>query len=77
VATGEKGTKLGSRIYFRYDAGYRETARMLVETGLSLALSPEKCARDSGILTPGSCCAETLFQRLLNTGTEFCFLSSL
>ena len=77
MATGEKGSKIASRLYFRYDAGYRETARMLVETGLTVALTPEKCHRQSGILTPGSCCAEALFQRLLNTGTEFCFVSNL
>jgi short subunit dehydrogenase-like uncharacterized protein len=77
VAVGSKGSKVGSRMYFRYDAGYRETARMLVETGLSIALAPERCIRSAGVLTPGACCPEVLLDRLLATGTELSFMPNL
>jgi len=77
VATGIQGSRVGSRIYFRQDPGYRDTARMLVETGLSIALSPDRCQRKAGCLTPGSCCAEVLLERLIATGTEFTYLSKI
>lgn len=77
IAVGEKGSKVAGRMYCKVDAGYRDTARMLVETGLTLALSPEKCARQSGVLTPAACCGDELFQRLLRSGTEFSFASNL
>jgi short subunit dehydrogenase-like uncharacterized protein len=76
-AVGDKGSKVGTRLYYRSDAGYRDTARMLVETGLSIALSPDNCIRAGGILTPATCCPDTIFKRLLETGCEFCFLTKL
>eukprot|EP00941_MAST-03F_sp_MAST-3F-sp1_P001958 g1958.t1 len=56
------------------DAGYRETARMLVESGLCLAIDDEfkKIKSDKGgIFTPASCLGDVLLDRLMNSGTKF------
>jgi hypothetical protein len=34
-ATGKNGTKVKAKLYFPTDPGYTDTARMLIETGLS------------------------------------------
>jgi short subunit dehydrogenase-like uncharacterized protein len=71
IATGAAGKKCKSTIYFPVDPGYRDTARMLVETGLALttAASP---AVASGVHTPVSCgLGKTILQRLTTTGTTF------
>ena len=41
---GTKGTVVESMIYFPKDCGYYETARMVVECGLSMALEEDKLA---------------------------------
>jgi len=38
---GSKGSNVKSTLYFPNDPGYVDTARMLVETGLSLSLEKE------------------------------------
>lgn len=77
VATSEDGAKAGGRMYFKVDAGYRDTARMLVESGLSIALEGEKCPGKGGVLTPATCQGKVLFDRLLETGSEWTWLSNL
>lgn len=57
-------------MYFPTDPGYRDTARMLVESALCLAL-PE-CERrvrvGGGVWTPAACQGSVLTERLLETG---------
>lgn len=74
-ATGSRGTKVKTTIYFPTDPGYRDTARMLVESGMCLALDDEferiqKFCPTGGIFTPAPCLGRVLLQRLLATGTK-------
>jgi short subunit dehydrogenase-like uncharacterized protein len=67
--TGSSGTKVTASIWFPTDPGYRDTARMLVESGLALALNSEKIDQVGGIWMPGCCQGSVLLDRLVNTGT--------
>jgi len=58
-------------IYFPTDPAYRDTARMLVESGLALALHADKIAVGGGFWTPASCQGQILLDRLIATGTKF------
>ncbi|GMH91209.1 hypothetical protein TrST_g1736 [Triparma strigata] len=69
VAKGEKGTIVKSTMSFNVDPGYKDTARMLIESALSLSLEDVDCK--VGVYTPGACQKEVLLERLLKTGTEF------
>ncbi|KAG7355111.1 saccharopine dehydrogenase [Nitzschia inconspicua] len=51
------------------DPGYRATARMSIESALSMALERESCAA-GGVLTPASALGMTLVNRLNNIGME-------
>jgi len=75
-ATGSRGHRAKSVMYFPVDAGYLDTARMLVESGLCLALRSERekitsAAHSSmgGVYTPAACLGEVLLQRLVDSGT--------
>jgi len=67
---GDKGSRVASTIYFPTDPAYRDTARMLVETGLTLALDEEKLSIGGGVWTP-ACLGEQLLERLIATGTSW------
>lgn len=69
---GSEGGKAKAIIYFPTDPGYRDTARMLVESGLSLSLEGDRIPVGGGVWTPASCMADVLLERLCNTGTKFC-----
>ena len=58
-------------MYFNVDAGYRDTARMLVESGLTLAKNSKEIKTGGGVFTPGFALGEVLLKRLTTTGTEF------
>lgn len=73
VARGTKGTVVKSTMSFEVDPGYKDTARMLVESALALSLDGAKIKGEGGVLTPGSCQKEVLLERLLKTGTAFEF----
>ena len=67
--------QIQSNLYFNTDAGYKDTARMLAESSLSLldyinsAADQKKCG---GFYTPSSLLAENLLQRLTKNGqTKF------
>lgn len=60
-------------IYFPTDPGYRDTARMLVESGLVLALDGDKLKVGGGCYTPAACQGEILIDRLVATGSSFTF----
>jgi hypothetical protein len=52
---GSKGGQTKATIYFPTDPGYRDTARMLVESGLALALDIDKIRAPGGVWTPATC----------------------
>jgi short subunit dehydrogenase-like uncharacterized protein len=72
---GEKGNRVESTIYFPKDGGYVETARMLVEAGLCLALEDDGEKKlpptKGGFWTPSTGMGNVLMKRLLDTGTTF------
>mmetsp|Transcript_6628 Transcript_6628/g.8667 ORF Transcript_6628/g.8667 Transcript_6628/m.8667 type:complete len:490 (+) Transcript_6628:385-1854(+) len=72
-AFGEDGTEVDGYIYYSRDAGYMETARMVVESGLCMALESEKLPGEGGFFTPAAGLGHTLKDRLEKTGTEFQF----
>jgi len=65
------GTTLKSTFYFPQDPGYRDTARMLAESGLLLALENEKTCKQGGVLTPAAALGTGLTDRLVATGSQF------
>ena len=68
---GSKGTKVESVMYFPRDAGYMDTARMVAESGLTLALDAPTLSRDGGFFTPSTGMGNVLLGRLCRTGTKF------
>jgi short subunit dehydrogenase-like uncharacterized protein len=62
-------------IYFPKDCGYYETARMVVECGLCMALEedklPIKGKHTGGFFTPAYGLGNVLLDRLTETGTYF------
>lgn len=70
-ADNDKGETWVSELKFFTDAGYRDTARMLVETGLSLLdTRGKKAGKDMvyGIVTAGAAVPEVLLKRLCTEG---------
>ncbi|PNW72424.1 hypothetical protein CHLRE_16g678325v5 [Chlamydomonas reinhardtii] len=60
----------------RRDPGYWSTSRMLLETGLALALDSQQLAADprvlsGGVLTPAAACGLALLERLRRAGFRF------
>ena len=68
---GNKGTEVRSCMYFDVDAGYRDTSRMLIESGLTLAKNSEKLTVGGGVYTPGFALGKVLLERLKASGTSF------
>eukprot|EP00981_Chlorochromonas_danica_P011248 scaffold3825_cov179-Ochromonas_danica.AAC.5 len=66
---GDGGSRVKATFYFPTDPGYRDTGRMLVESGLVLALEGEKVKVGGGVWTPAACQGELLRDRLLATGS--------
>jgi len=67
-AKGAKGNTVKSVLYFPTDSAYRDTARMIVETGLALALNANKLEVGGGVYTPACIGSDILLERLRNTG---------
>eukprot|EP00466_Bigelowiella_natans_P020771 jgi/Bigna1/139660/aug1.51_g14368 len=77
VGTGEKGAKVHSVLGFYKDPGYADTGRMLVESGLMLALENDKLRiQDGGVWTTAACLGAGLLDRLVATGCTFEIRSS-
>ncbi len=53
------------------DPSYRDTARMLVESGLVLVLQSNEITVGGGIWTPAVCFGSLLMKRLITTGCSF------
>ena len=61
------------------EAGYEETARMLLEAGLAMVEEPLLCPgikSGGGVLTPAAALGENLIRRLNNVGIKFEIVSS-
>jgi short subunit dehydrogenase-like uncharacterized protein len=73
LATGSRGTQVESAMYFPKDAGYKDTARMVVESGLCLALDRDRLPvqNQGGFYTPSTGMGDVLLERLCKTGTMF------
>lgn len=72
VATSVDGRTAKATMRFPVDPGYKDTARMAVESGLSLSLESGKLSSvPGGVLTPGACQGEVVLDRLLKTGSSF------
>lgn len=64
----------GKRVLTRVsggDPGYSETAKMLAESALCLALERERLPARAGVLTPASAMGPTLRRRLVDAGIRF------
>jgi short subunit dehydrogenase-like uncharacterized protein len=75
---GVNGNRVESIMYFSKDAGYLETARMLVEAGLCLALQEDQLPQvggetGGGFSTPSTALGNVLMARLLDTGTTYSY----
>ncbi|MGA3119293.1 MAG: saccharopine dehydrogenase [Polyangiaceae bacterium] len=53
------------------DPGYGETAKMLVESAVCLAMDREAIAHEGGVLTPAACMGMRLVERLRDAGMTF------
>jgi short subunit dehydrogenase-like uncharacterized protein len=72
LGIGSKGSRAMSTMYFPRDAGYLDTARMLAEAGLCMALQEDDLPTNGGgFFSPGYGLGKVLLQRLINTGTYF------
>jgi len=70
--TGSLGTKVESVMYFPRDAGYMDTARMVAESGLVLAMDATMLTREGGFFTSSTGgMGNVLLDRLCRTGTHF------
>merc|ERR1719215_662378 len=70
VATSVDNRVVKACISFPVDPGYLDTARMCIESGLTLALDADKLHnKQGGVMTPGACQGEAVLDRLLKTGT--------
>eukprot|EP00594_Rhizosolenia_setigera_P009992 CAMPEP_0178959756 /NCGR_PEP_ID=MMETSP0789-20121207/12499_1 /TAXON_ID=3005 /ORGANISM="Rhizosolenia setigera, Strain CCMP 1694" /LENGTH=344 /DNA_ID=CAMNT_0020642857 /DNA_START=823 /DNA_END=1857 /DNA_ORIENTATION=+ len=69
---GTKGNIVESLLYYPNEVGYKDTARMLVESGLTLALDGEKMpVKNGGCYSPAFCMGDALLDRLSVGGTKF------
>ncbi len=72
VGEGVNGSKVETEFYFPNDPGYKDTARMVTEAGLCLALDSEKLpVQEGGFYTPSSGMGDALLDRLCMTGSKF------
>lgn len=72
VGEGAKGSKVESEFYFPGDPGYKETARMVSEAGLCLALDSDKLpVQGGGFYSPSVAMGDALLERLCRTGCKF------
>lgn len=62
------GARYVANFFGRGDPGYQETAVMLGESGLSLALDSAKLPEQTGVLTPAAAMGDTLTERLRAAG---------
>merc|ERR1711937_962190 len=87
TAKGSRGTILQSLLYYDKDPGYLETARMVVESALCLALEEDEVSANigagtqhgvsktpgvvGGFFSPGFALRKNLLKRLVDTGCHY------
>jgi len=77
VATAMDGRTAKATMRFPVDPGYKDTARMAVESGLALSLEGSRLSNVAGgVLTPAACQGEVVLERLLKTGSTFDYLDT-
>jgi short subunit dehydrogenase-like uncharacterized protein len=67
----DRARKLRGTVRGTSDPGYGETAKMLSESAVCLALDGDGIRREGGVLTPASCMGMRLVQRLRDAGMTF------
>lgn len=72
VGEGKNGSMVESEFYFPGDPGYKETARMVAESGLCLALNAKDLpVQTGGFYSPSAAMGDVLLSRLCLTGCKF------
>lgn len=75
IGTGQdkegQGKTLYGRVEGKQDPGYGETAKMLSESALCLALDKDQLPESGGVLTPSTAMGAVLLQRLRQAGMVF------
>lgn len=72
IGQGESGARVSAEFYFPNDAGYRDTARMLVESGVLLSTKPPATGRNGGgFFTPSAAFGADIVSRLCDGGSIF------
>jgi short subunit dehydrogenase-like uncharacterized protein len=72
VGIGSKGSEVSSCVFFPRDPGYRDTARMLMESAILLGFDEEVIAGQGGVLTTSAAFGpDKLFASLKEGGTEY------
>ena len=72
VGEGTNGSMVESEFYFPGDPGYKETARMVAESGLCLALNVNELpVQSGGFYSPSAAMGDVLLTRLCLTGCKF------
>jgi short subunit dehydrogenase-like uncharacterized protein len=74
VAIGMNGSRAESVFYLNKDAGCIETSRMVVESGLCLALQEDalpSAGMGGGFMSPATGLGNVLLDRLIKTGAYF------
>ena len=65
---GENGNVVKSVLYFPNNAGYKDTARMLVEAGLCMSLEEQVINANGGNYSPAAILWDAYLDRLCKTG---------
>ena len=75
IGVGSRGNVAESAFYFPKDAGYYYTSRMLVESGLCLAMDMDSTKGSNrgrgGFMTPATAMGDALLARLMDIGALF------
>ena len=73
-----KGNRAETTFYFKQDPGCLETAKMMVESALAMALSettekkkPLPSGTKGGFWSPAAALGDVLLERLMDIGAEF------
>ena len=67
----KKKRKIVLHTKFNDDIGYKDTARMLIESGLCFIYNEDGITQRGGLYSPAACLGMELKKRLENSGTEF------
>ena len=67
---GRNGSRAESIFYLNQDAGCLETAKMMIEAGLCLALQPDQLPSQgfAGFMSPAAGLGNVLLERIRQTG---------